>query len=118
VGTHARPGTVSGVQASVQSLCEIASFVAGSILSRPQQFPALMAGSCCAVASAGGLYLAYVVRGRLRDGDGGGGRGGGGGGGCGAAPGAQYSRLVEEVEVGPMGTATAAARVGGSSEEG
>ncbi|GBF99021.1 hypothetical protein Rsub_11825 [Raphidocelis subcapitata] len=68
-------GAVSGVQSSMQSLFEIASFVAGSALHRPDQFHWLMLGSCCAVASAGLLYLAYLARHR----------GGEGGGCCGAA---------------------------------
>jgi hypothetical protein len=50
------------VQASVQSLFEVASFLAGSLLRRPAQFPALMGGSCAAVAGAGALYAAYCCR--------------------------------------------------------
>ncbi|KAF8060042.1 solute carrier family 40 member 1 [Scenedesmus sp. PABB004] len=56
-------GTVSGVQASLQSAFEIASFVAGCVLHRPEQFPVLMAGSVCAVAAAAALYAAHACRG-------------------------------------------------------
>jgi hypothetical protein len=79
------------VQSSVQSLFEILSFVAGSILSRPQDFHWLMLGSLCSVSGAGALYAAHC----LGLGPGGGGARGGGGGG--ALFGRQrYARLAEE----------------------
>lgn len=56
-------GTVSGVQASIQSFFEICSFIAGCIVHRPEQFHWLMVGSVCAVLTAAGLYLAFVCRG-------------------------------------------------------
>jgi hypothetical protein len=58
-------GTVSGVQASLQSAFEILSFIAGSILHQPSQFHMLMAGSCGAVATAAGLYAAHACRSSL-----------------------------------------------------
>lgn len=53
-------GTVSGVQVALQSLFEVASFVAGCIASRPELFPWLMAGSCGAVATAAALYGVFA----------------------------------------------------------
>jgi 1,4-dihydroxy-2-naphthoate octaprenyltransferase len=53
-------GTVSGVQASIQSFFEILSFVAGLIAHQPQDFWVLMLGSCGSVAAAAGLYIAFV----------------------------------------------------------
>jgi hypothetical protein len=55
-------GTVSGVQASLQSAFEILSFVAGAVVSSPQQFHWLMAGSSAAVAAAAGLYHVWAIR--------------------------------------------------------
>jgi hypothetical protein len=46
----------------MQSLFEIVSYIAGSILHRPDQFHWLMLGSCGAISSAGVLYAAYVAR--------------------------------------------------------
>lgn len=63
---RAAAGTVTGVQGSMQSLFEIISFVAGSILSAPPEFHWLMLGSLCAISGAGLLYLAYALRGARR----------------------------------------------------
>lgn len=60
VCARAVTGTVSGVQAALQSLFEVASFVAGCIAPRPELFPWLMAGSCCAVGAAAALYGAFA----------------------------------------------------------
>lgn len=57
-------GTVSGVQGSIQSFFEILSFVAGAIVSRPELFHWLMAGSCGVVAAATVLYVVFAVRAR------------------------------------------------------
>lgn len=85
------------MQSSVQSLFEILSFVAGSILHRPSQFHWLMLGSCAAVSAAGALYAVYALSHLLRGGGGGGGEGvgGGGGGGGGVGRGGGYARLEE-----------------------
>jgi hypothetical protein len=53
---------VGGVQASIQSFFEICSFVAGIAVHQPQRFHWLMLASCAAVATAAGLYLAFVCR--------------------------------------------------------
>lgn len=50
-------GTVSGVQASLQSAFEVLMFITAIIVSRPPQFPWLMAASCAAVCSAACLYF-------------------------------------------------------------
>jgi hypothetical protein len=55
-------GTVSGVQASLQSAFEVLSFVVGAVINRPQQFHWLMAGSCTAVLAATGLFQIYACR--------------------------------------------------------
>lgn len=61
-------GTVSGVQASIQSFFEILSFVAGCVVNKPEHFHWLMSGSCCAVASAAALYAAFAARDRISSG--------------------------------------------------
>lgn len=55
-------GTVSGVQASLQSSFEIGSFIAGTILRSPKDFHWLMAGSCAAVATAAATFYAFASR--------------------------------------------------------
>lgn len=63
--THCRvcrhpAGTVSGVQASLQSAFEILSFAAGTAVSKPEKFHWLMTGSCTAVGLAACLYYSYA----------------------------------------------------------
>lgn len=59
-------GTVSGVQASLQSAFEVMSFLVGALINRPQQFHWLMAGSCAAACAAAGLFQTYACRQRAR----------------------------------------------------
>lgn len=82
-------GAVSGVQAAVQSLCEILSFVAGALLHKPSQFPLLMLGSLGAISSAGVLFGADAWRQRRRRLEGGAGVG------AAAAAAAAYTRVVD-----------------------
>jgi hypothetical protein len=56
-------GTVSGVQASIQSFFEICSFIAGIVVHQPHRFHWLMLASCVSVAAAAGLYFTFVCRG-------------------------------------------------------
>lgn len=53
----AAAGTVSGVQASLQSAFEMLTFITATIVSRPPQFPWLMAASCAAVCAAACLFF-------------------------------------------------------------
>jgi hypothetical protein len=53
-------GTVSGVQASLQSAFEVVSFLAGAVVNQPQQFHWLMTGSCGTVGLAAIVYLTYA----------------------------------------------------------
>jgi hypothetical protein len=55
-------GTVSGVQASLQSAFEVLSFLVGAVIHRPQQFHWLMAGSCAAILAATALFQTYACR--------------------------------------------------------
>jgi iron-regulated transporter 1 len=55
-------GTVNGVQSAVCAAFEMLSFVAGLALHRPQQFPALMLGSCGAVATSAALLAWFALR--------------------------------------------------------
>ena len=54
-------GVVLGVQSAVCAAFEMLSFAAGLVLHRPQQFPALMLGSCCAVATAVLLLARFAL---------------------------------------------------------
>ena len=64
--THNNSGVVTGVQGSVQSLCEILSFLAGCALHKPEQFGVLMAGSLAAVGAAAALYFSAGALRRAR----------------------------------------------------
>lgn len=55
-------GTVSGVQAALQSFFEILSFVAGCVIHQPERFHWLMLSSCLAVAAAAGLYALFASK--------------------------------------------------------
>lgn len=59
---HASLGAVSGVQGSLQSLLQMGAYLAGVLHPSTQQFPWLMAGSCCVVAAAAALVTAFAVR--------------------------------------------------------
>jgi hypothetical protein len=54
-------GVVNGVQGSLQSAFEIASFVMGILVPQPQHFHWLMLASCAVVASAAAVYVKHLV---------------------------------------------------------
>lgn len=56
----AAAGTVSGVQASLQSASEVLMFITATIVNRPAQFPWLMAASCAAVCFAACLFFVHA----------------------------------------------------------
>lgn len=58
----AAAGTVAALQSSVQSLLEIASFVAGAAAGDPRRFHWLMLGSLAAVGGGGLLHASYMWR--------------------------------------------------------
>ncbi|KAL4422722.1 hypothetical protein ABPG75_008919 [Micractinium tetrahymenae] len=59
---HGSLGAVSGVQGSLQSLLQMLAYLAGVVQPGTQQFPWLMAASCCAVGAAAALVTAFAVR--------------------------------------------------------
>ena len=54
-------GAVNGVQGSLCAFFEMASFVAGLALRTPQDFAALMAASCAAVALAAAVVTRFAM---------------------------------------------------------
>ena len=58
-------GVVCGVQSSLQSLFQMGAYVAGAVVSRPEDFPWLMVGSCVAVASAALLFAFFAASTRM-----------------------------------------------------
>lgn len=59
---HGSLGAVSGVQGSLQSLLQMLAYLAGVLQPTTQQFPLLMAGSCCVVGVAAVLVTAFSLR--------------------------------------------------------
>lgn len=55
------PGTVLGVQGSMQSLLSGLSYVAGLLVPRPEDFIWLMLGSCAVITTAAVLYTGYAL---------------------------------------------------------
>jgi len=60
-------GAVNGVQASLCAFFEMASFVAGLTLRTPQDFAALMAASCAAVALSAAVLARFAMLQRCAD---------------------------------------------------
>ena len=56
-------GVISGAQGSLQSLFQMLSYVAGVVVSQPERFPFLMAGSVGVVGFAAVLFTAYALAG-------------------------------------------------------
>ena len=60
-------GAVNGVQGSLCAAFEMASFVAGLALRTPQDFAALMAASCAAVALSAAVLARFAMMQRAPD---------------------------------------------------
>lgn len=53
-------GAVTGIQGSLQSLCQMLAYVAGTIVWQPEHFPILIAGSVGIVLLAASTFTAYA----------------------------------------------------------
>lgn len=54
-------GSIMGVQGSLQSLCQMLSFVAGVVVWQPERFPVLLAGSIVVVMCSAALMTWHAV---------------------------------------------------------
>jgi len=57
-------GAVMGVQGSLQSLCQLLAYTAGVVVSQPERFPLLIAGSVGVVTMVALLFSSFAVRSR------------------------------------------------------
>lgn len=57
-------GAVTGIQGSLQSLCQMLAYVAGTVVWRPESFPVLIAGSLGVVLIAASTFTVFAMTSR------------------------------------------------------